>query len=284
MLLEVLPVPEYNEVPDEILCTDTPGVIEIDLNDYNAQVLGSQDPNLYIVTYHDSQLSATQGLSALESPYTVNEQQTIYTRVEVDNNNPFEEGCFISNINFTLTVEPKPVFVAPTPLIVCDDDDIDGTTSIDISVKTEGIMAGIVENVVTYHETEEDMNAGTNAIENTTTYTNTENPQTLYVRIEDDMTELTGCYSDTTLELIVQIPPPVSNPPALEYCDADADGFGIFNLTDSDTVIANGLPNLLISYHETQADAENNLFPIVEEYNNIVAYEQTIYVLSLIHI
>ena len=37
------------------------------------------------------------------------------------------------------------------------------------------------------------------------------------------MTEITGCYSDTTLELIVQIPPPVSNPPALEYCDADAD-------------------------------------------------------------
>ena len=34
------------------------------------------------------------------------------------------------------------------------------------------------------------------------------------------MTEITGCYSDTTLELFVQIPPPVSNPPNLEYCDA----------------------------------------------------------------
>ena len=27
MLLEVLPVPQYNEVPDEILCTDTPGAV-----------------------------------------------------------------------------------------------------------------------------------------------------------------------------------------------------------------------------------------------------------------
>ena len=278
MLLEVLPVPQYNEVPDEILCTDTPGVIDIDLTEYDAQVLGSQDPNLYIVTYHSSQLDADTGFNALESPYTVNEQETIYARVEVDNSDPFTTGCFISNINFTLTVEPKPVFAAPTPLIVCDDDDIDGITTIDISVKTEGIMAGIAENVVTYHETEEDMNAGINAIENVTAYTNTVNPQTLYVRIEDDMTEVTGCYSDTTLELIVQIPPPVSNPPALEYCDADADGFGVFNLTDSDEAIANGLPNLLISYHETQADAENNLFPITEEYDNIVAYQQTIYV------
>ena len=278
MLLEVLPVPQYNEVPDEILCTDTPGVIDVDLTEYDAQVLGSQDPNLYIVSYHSSQLDADTGFNVLESPYTVNEQQTIYTRVEVDNSDPFTTGCFISNINFTLTVEPKPVFAAPTPLIVCDDDDIDGITSIDISVKTEGIMAGIVENVVTYHETEEDMHAGVNAIENVTAYTNTVNPQILYVRIEDDMTEVTGCYSDTTLELFVQIPPPVSNPPNLEYCDADADGFGVFNLTDSDAAIANGLPNLLISYHETQADAENNLFPIVGEYDNIVAYQQTIYV------
>ena len=278
MLLEVLPVPQYNEVPDEILCTDTPGVIDIDLTEYDAQVLGSQDPNLYIVTYHSTQLDADTGFNALESPYTVNEQETIYARVEIDNSDPFITGCFISNINFTLTVEPKPVFAAPTPLIVCDDDDIDGITTMDISVKTEGIMAGIIENVVTYHETEEDMNAGINAIEDTTAYTNTENPQTLYVRIEDDMTEITGCYSDTTLELIVQIPPPVSNPPALEYCDADADGFGVFNLTESDEAIANGLPNLLISYHETQADAENNLFPIIGEYDNIVAYQQTIYV------
>ena len=278
MLLEVLPVPAYNEVPVEILCTDTPGVIDIDLTDYDSLVLGVQDPNLYIVTYHNSQLDADTGFNALESPYTVNNQETIYARVEVNDSDPFTTGCFISNINFTLTVEPKPVFAAPTPLIVCDDDEIDGITSIDISVKTEGIMAGIVENVVSYHETEEDMNAGINAIENITAYTNTVNPQILYVRIEDNMTAITGCYSDTTLELIVQTPPPVSNPPNLEYCDADADGFGVFDLTESDAAIANGLPNLLISYHETQADAENNVNAIIGDYNNIVAYEQTIYV------
>ena len=32
MLLQVVPVPVYNEVADEILCTYTPGSIEIDLN------------------------------------------------------------------------------------------------------------------------------------------------------------------------------------------------------------------------------------------------------------
>ncbi len=77
----------------------------------------------------------------------------------------------------------------------------------DISVKTEGIAAGIVENVITYHESQEDADNDVNPIVNTTAYTNTSNPQTLYVRIIDDMTAITGCYSTTTLELIVESPP-----------------------------------------------------------------------------
>jgi len=278
MLLEVRPIPQYNEVPDEVLCTDTPGVIDVDLTDYNTQVLGAQTPGEVIITYHNSQLDADYGTNALSSPYTVNNQETIYVRVEVEDNDPFSTSCFISNINFTLTVEPKPVFIAPTPLIVCDDDDPDGLTTMDVSVKTEGIAAGIVENVITYHESQEDADNDVNPIVNTTAYTNTSNPQTLYVRIIDDMTAITGCYSTTTLELIVESPPAVVNPSNLEYCDADADGFGVFTLTDADAEIAGNLQNLVISYHETQADAENNLNAIESPYNNIVAYQQPIYV------
>ena len=117
-----------------------------------------------------------------------------------------------SNIDFTLTVEPKPLFTAPDqPIVVCDED-TDGFTTIDISIMTEDIMRGpdgaiIEENIVTYHETAEDMNLGTNAIEDPTAYVNIANPQILYVRIEDDMTPSTGCYGDTTLEIIVETPP-----------------------------------------------------------------------------
>ena len=227
MLLQVRPVPQYNEVPDEILCTDTPGVIDVDLTQYDAQVLGTQVAGEVIITYHSSQLDADYGTNDLSNPYTVNNQETIYVRVEVEDNDPFTTSCFISNINFTLTVEPKPVFIAPTPLIVCDDDDPDGLTTIDISVQTEGIAAGIAENVISYHESQEDADNDVNAIENTTAYTNTSNPQTLYVRIIDDMTAITGCYSTTTLDLVVESPPAVVNPSNLEYCDADADGFEI---------------------------------------------------------
>jgi hypothetical protein len=278
MLLQVLPVPVYNEVLDEILCTYTPGTFDVDLNDYNAQVLGDQNPEEVIITYHESQLNADTGFNALESPYTINGEETIYVRVEVEDGDPFVTACFISNINFTLTVEPRPVFIAPEDLIVCDDDDtIDGLTTIDISVQTETIAAGVPENVVTYHETQEDADSGENPLEELYT-TIIPDSQTIFARIEDDMTPITGCYSTTPVILVVVGPPAATVPSNLEFCDADADGFGVFTLTDADAEITGNLSNLAISYHETFSDAENNLFPIIGEYNNIVQYQQTIYV------
>ena len=278
MLLQVLPVPVYNEVLDEILCTYTPGTIDVDLNDYNAQVLGGQNAGQVIITYHNSQLDADTGFNALASPYTINDEETIYVRVEVEDGDPFVTACFISNINFTLTVEPRPVFIAPEDLIVCDDDGtIDGLTTIDISVQTETIAAGILENVVTYHISQEDADSGENPLEDLYT-TITPDTQTIFARIEDDMTPITGCYSTTPMDLVVVGPPAATTPSNLEFCDADADGFGVFTLTDADAEITGTLSNLAISYHETFSDAENNLFPIIGDYNNIVQYQQTIYV------
>ncbi|MDA8904166.1 T9SS type B sorting domain-containing protein, partial [bacterium] len=278
MLIQVLPVPVYNEVLDEILCTYTPGTIDIDLNDYNAQVLGEQNAEQVIITYHNSQLDADTGFNALASPYTVNGEETIFVRVEVEDGDPFVTACFISNINFTLTVEPRPVFIAPEDLIVCDDDGtIDGLTTIDISVQTETIAAGIAENIVTYHVSQEDADSGENPLEDLYT-TVTQDSQTIFARIEDDMTPITGCYSTTPVNLVVVGPPAATTPSNLEFCDADADGFGVFTLTDADAEITGTLSNLAISYHETLSDAENNLFPIIGDYNNIVQYQQTIYV------
>ncbi|MDA9572791.1 choice-of-anchor L domain-containing protein [Flavobacteriaceae bacterium] len=278
MLIQVLPVPVYNEVLDEILCTYTPGTIDIDLNDYNAQVLGEQNAEQVIITYHNSQLDADTGFNALASPYTVNGEETIFVRVEVEDGDPFVTACFISNINFTLTVEPRPVFIAPEDLIVCDDDGtIDGLTTIDISVQTETIAAGIAENIVTYHVSQEDADSGENPLEDLYT-TVTQDSQTIFARIEDDMTPITGCYSTTPVNLVVVGPPAATTPSNLEFCDADADGFGVFTLTDADAEITGTLSNLAISYHETFSDAENNLFPIIGDYNNIVQYQQTIYV------
>ena len=279
ILLQVLPVPTYDEVPDEILCTYTPGFIEVDLvADYNPIILGAQGASEVIITYHTSQEDADTGVNALPNPYTVVEEITFFVREEVQNNDPLVTACFISNVSFTLTVEPRPEFVAPIPLIVCDDDDVlDGLTTIDISVQTETIMGGFEENMVTYHISEDDANTGDNPLDLIYT-TVVPDLQTIFVRIEDEMTAITGCYSITPYDLIVVRPPAAITPESYEYCDPDADGFGVFNLSSLDPEITGTLSNLIISYHETQSDAFNNINPIIGEYFNIVAYEQTIFV------
>ncbi|WP_152611402.1 T9SS type B sorting domain-containing protein, partial [Psychroserpens mesophilus] len=97
----------------------------------------------------------------------------------------------------------------------------------------------------------------------------------IFVRVQDINT---GCYATTTLTLIVEQAPIAATPTPLTYCDADSDGFGVFTLTDADNEITGGDPSLTVSYHETMADADNNVNALVSPYNNIVENQQTIYV------
>ncbi len=49
-------------------------------------------------------------------------------------------------------------------------------------------------------------------------------------------------------------------------------------MTDKDIEIIGGEPGVVVSYHETLSDAENNIFPISSPYQNIAADLQVIYV------
>ena len=80
------------------------------------------------------------------------------------------------------------------------------------------------------------------------------------------------------MDLSVITAPSATSPPPIEYCDADADGFGVFNLSQLDDVISDGQTGLTITYHETQADAENSVNAISGDYNNINPYSQVVYI------
>ena len=60
----------------------------------------------YTITYHTSVDDAENGVNPLENAYTVVDQVDLFVRVQ-DN----VTGCYISNIDFTLTVEPKPLLL-----------------------------------------------------------------------------------------------------------------------------------------------------------------------------
>ncbi|MBC8757730.1 CUB protein, partial [Kordia sp. YSTF-M3] len=96
--------------------------------------------------------------------------------------------------------------------------------------------------------------------------------------------DTTGCENTITFDIRVNpLPSPTLNPSGMldaEVCDDDNDGFTSFNLNDLINDIINNEPDVVYSFHETQADATNNLNPLASPYNNIMMDTQTIYVLA----
>jgi gliding motility-associated-like protein len=271
MTITVNPLPAYNAVADQELCSVTPDQNTVDLSVYTNTILGSQNASDYTITYYDSQADADSGQNPITGAFTTQSNpDTVYVRVE---NNATH--CYITSINFDLMYYPKPDFVAPTDYEVCDTVPIDNSETFDLSSKIGEITAGDTQTTVSFHLTQAAAESGTDAL--STSYANIENPQTLHVRIEDENTATTGCYSLTTLELIVNQAPAAVSPDALVYCDADNDGFGLFTLTDADSEITSGDSDLVVTYHETIANAENSANALASPYNNIVANVQLIY-------
>ncbi|UAB74495.1 T9SS type B sorting domain-containing protein [Mesoflavibacter sp. SCSIO 43206] len=172
-----------------------------------------------------------------------------------------------------VTVHPEVIAIDPTPLEVCDDNIPDGITQIDLTLKDTEVTGGIASYVASYYLTLPEAETATNPLP--IPYTNLANGQIVYVRVEDANT---GCYDTTTLELQVEQAPTAFTPTALEFCDPDSDGFGEFMLTDADTQVTGGAAGLVVTYHETMSDAENNVNALSSPYDNIVFETQTIYV------
>ena len=268
LLLTVNSLPVISSISDYELCdynnpNDDQEFFDLSIKDTEAL---SGEANV-IVNYYETQADALAGTNALISPYqNISNPQIIYVGLENT-----VTGC-ISITTFNLIVHPLPVIVVPTLLGVCDDNVPDGFTSIDLSVKNNEITGNNPNYVVSYYLTQLDADSDMNML--TIPYTNISNPQTVYVRVEDINT---GCYDTTTLDLQVDQAPVAFVPTPLEYCDPDSDGFGEFTLTDAEAEITGGAPGLTVTYHETMADAENNVNAQASPYNNIVVYTQTLY-------
>ncbi len=72
--------------------------------------------------------------------------------------------------------------------------------------------------------------------------------------------------------------PSIAMPSDFVICDdQNNDGIEEFMLSFKDAEIINGIPNLVVSYFETEADAFANTNPLFDLYTNTVAFTQTIY-------
>ncbi|MAZ73981.1 MAG: hypothetical protein CMC70_12630 [Flavobacteriaceae bacterium] len=247
------------------------GFASFNLQDKDLEILGGQNPNDYTVTYHFTQNNANSGVSPLTSPYVnIINPQTVYVRVENDTNGDFDTTAM------TLRVLPNPEPESPDSIALCDSQNT-GFEQFDLTVRETQILNG--QNwMLGYFENIADALSQTNNIVTPTNYINISNPQTIYVRVTNDMIP-EGCFEIVELDLQVLGLPIIGQPNNLYVFDGDGDGFANFDLTVNEELIAGGLIESMVFYFESQMDAEAFFDPIVTptSYANL-SNPQVIYV------
>lgn len=181
-----------------------------------------------------------------------------------------------SESSFTVTVNPSPSISQPSNLIEFDSD---GTAVFNLTVQNGALLNGNPNLTVTYYNSLSNAESGTANFVNTTAYTNTSNPQTIYARVSDNVT---GCYSITNFDLIVNTNPfPINNPTPLEVCDNNNDGIAVFNIDSKNAEILGSLSSsqYTVTYYENSFAAQIGGFGnILSPYFNVTPNNQTVYV------
>lgn len=202
----------------------------------------------------------------------VSSPQTIYVRVQ----NIYDTSCFKIG-NFEIEVGEFPSFNNPSNYLICDDQSNGGIAVFDLTTKLSEISEDIQENLtLSFYTDFNDANLGENEIPNPESYTNIENPQQIFVRIENE----SFCHSVTDFSLnVVQLP--IANTPS-DYikCDTDSDQITTFDLRTKEIEILDiRNDNVEVIYYESQEDLEANInsIPNPTDYENKIN-PQTVYV------
>ena len=197
---------------DIVTCDDSSndGIENFDLSIQNEYILGDQDPNEYLVTYHETIEDAQNGINAISYDYSNSSNpQQIFARVEHEDAIDSNSGCFSISEFSILVTGAVPDAISPGELVVCEPVFSGNNQLFDLGSQNEIILDG--QNFdsynITYHISESDAINGNNQI--SYQYVNVSNPQTIYARVED--INAFECFSTTSFDLVVcQIPEGIS--------------------------------------------------------------------------
>lgn len=278
-----------NQPNDLVVCEDNfDGVECFMLSAQNAQVLGSQSPVDFSISYHATQADADNATNLLSpSSYcNTSNPQTIYVRLADNSNGMFD------TTSFQLVVGENPAVPSPgtvTPILVCDADN-DLFVEVDLLSRETEIINTNTNVVVTYHQSFSDADAGVNSIVNPDGFqlstSNFSNPgiASVYARVESTLPLPAGnqpCYSIAFMQ-IVNTKPLFSNT-SYNYraCVDDTSYTSTFNLqTIMDEVSFQNSQlagDFTITYHLTEADVLSNTAALPNEFQN-TTNQQILYI------
>ncbi|TYB79563.1 T9SS type B sorting domain-containing protein [Bizionia myxarmorum] len=254
--IEVGSIPVYTPPISVFLCDD---ISNDTFESFNLTTVQSQmsqgSPENLTITFYTSVEDAENSENEIGLNYT-NESnpQQIYARVE--------NGTYCHDIaQFGLNVIQVPRVNQASIMETCDTDN-DGFASFDLTI-TETEVLEIRQNniLVTYYENLDDLEANINAIPNPRAYVNTANPQTVYIRVKNTISE---CYVTVPLELQVNLPPDINPITTFPICDTDDN---IFDLQETIESLIGAQANVNVTFYASQTNAETAQDPLDTNYN-----------------
>jgi gliding motility-associated-like protein len=273
------PTPSIPEPEPLVVCdADNEGTSEFDLLAAIDVILDGESNTE--VTFHLTEVEANND----QSPIAIEDEdgnsilyqninpfsQTLYVRAEYNGNpNPSDTDCY-TVVALELEVRVSPIIQELDDLVICDDDTLNGFAVFDLTQNSANAIGNQDASIlnVTYHKTQAQAVAGTNAIAVPSNFTNDTNPQTIYVRltdIESECIDLFGFTDDNSFTISVEPYPDLSAPTILDVCNTysnpDANfPTGNFDLTSTEEEMTGLSPipaNIVFAYYENQTDLDN---------------------------
>ncbi|MBF0694882.1 MAG: choice-of-anchor L domain-containing protein, partial [Flavobacterium sp.] len=166
------------------------------------------------ITYHQSAEDAAFGIPITNpQAYQGELGQTIYATYP-----DFNTGC-TSVRSFQLKICDATA-QTPPDMILCEDSVVDGSVEFDLTEQIPDILgdADSADFTITFHTTLAAAQADSGAIGNSADFANSSNPQTIYVRFENNVDPT--IYSTVSFQLIVLPPPTTPTPSNIVECDS----------------------------------------------------------------
>ncbi|MFH4966137.1 choice-of-anchor L domain-containing protein [Gaetbulibacter sp. M235] len=233
-------------------------ITDIDLTIKNDEITSGQ-ANLN-VTYHFTQADANSGNNPIGNPYinsSTPSSFSVFARVQ----NTLT-GC-ISTTTLDVNVRNSPIVNTDIQYIDACDTDHDGFDNFDLTQVINDVLQGLAGVTTSFHLTYNEAESGTNPISNPSSFDNTtENVQEVYLRVEDSSS---GCPTIVPVQVHTNLLLTGTNIEDYALCDDETnDGIGDFYLNVVSGYITNDIPNIDITFYESQNDLDNNLNPIDE--------------------
>ncbi|SFU37098.1 gliding motility-associated C-terminal domain-containing protein [Pustulibacterium marinum] len=260
--IEVLPAPETNTVSDIYICDDdNDGLYTVNLTSVESQLLNNS--NGVTVDYYTNQEDATAGTNAVENPSSFETSTTEIYAVTTSNTT----GCESVQM-FTIYVAFFPELTDNADFMLCEGDGNE-TEAFFLEDYDTTILNNEEGMFVTYFETATDAYNNTNAINKSSGYENTANPQTLYARRQSEFDN--SCFAVDPITISVNSYPVFDDPQDLSLCDdISNDGFETFDLNLAIDEMNIDTSSYEVSFHVSQNDANSGTNELPLTFTNTV--------------